>query len=350
MDRTHSSRRQFLGALATVGATSLAPPGVLRSQVSAGRLIDVHQHFVSPSFHTFLSAKNTPATPIPGIAAWRDYSPARAVAELDRVGIETAMLSITAPGVWFGDAAEARRLAREMNEFAAARMVGDHRGRFGLFAVLPLPDVDGALAEIEYALDTLAADGFGLLTSYGNAWLGDPAFAPVLDELNRRQAVVYVHPTDAACCQGLLPRVPNQMLEYPMDTTRTIASLVVSETATRCPDVRFVFSHAGGTLVGVAGRLLGAEMTAENLANRPEPNSRLHHLRRFYYDTAGSANPVNMQALKTLVGVSQIVFGTDAPFFDGAPQVRGLDSAGFSAAELARVERANALGLLPRLA
>lgn len=350
MHRTNPSRRRFLGALAAIGATSWLPARMAPAQASAARRIDVHQHFVSPSFHAFLNAKNSPATPIPGIAAWRDYSPARALAELDRVGIETAMLSITAPGVWFGDAAEARRLAREMNEFAAARMVGDHKGRFGLFAVLPLPDVDGALREIEYALDTLAADGFGVLTSYGNAWLGDPAFAPVLDELNRRKAVVYVHPTDAACCQGLLPRVPNQMLEYPMDTTRTIASLIVSEAATRCPDVRFIFSHAGGTLVGVAGRLLGAEMTAENLARTPEANSRLHHLRRFYYDTAGSANPVNMQALKTLVGMSQIVFGTDAPFVDGAPQVRGLQAAGFSAAELARVERANALPLLPRFA
>jgi predicted TIM-barrel fold metal-dependent hydrolase len=338
-----------LGKLATLGAASLLPAQTLRSQGNSRR-IDVHQHFVSPRFHAFLNAKNTPAAPIPGIAAWRDYSPARAVEELDRVGIETAMLSITAPGVWFGDAEEARGLAREMNEIAAARMVGDHRGRFGLFAVLPLPDVDGALSEIEHALDTLNADGFGLLTSYGNAWLGDPSFAPVLDELNRRKAIVYVHPTDAACCSGLLPRVPNQMLEYPMDTTRTIASLIVSDTATRCPDVRFVFSHAGGTLIGIAGRLLGAEMSAENLARAPEANSRLHHLRRFHYDTAGSANPVNMQALKTLVGVPQIVFGTDAPFFDGAPQLAGLQTAGFSAAELARVERSNALALLPRFA
>jgi 6-methylsalicylate decarboxylase len=347
LQRTNPGRRRFLGTLASVGTASLLPTGVLRAQNGARR-IDVHQHFVSPSFHAYLNGKNSPAAPIPGIAAWREYSPARAVEELDRVGIETAMLSITAPGVWFGDAEEARRLAREMNEFAAARMVGDHKGRFGLFAVLPLPDVEGSLREIEFALDTLKADGFGILTSYGNAWLGDPAFAPVLDELNRREAVVYVHPTDAACCSGLLPRVPNQMLEYPMDTMRTVASLVVSETATRCPDVRFIFSHAGGPLIGVAGRLLAAEMSAENLAKTPEPNTRLHHLRRFYYDTAGSANPVNMQGLKTLVGISQIVFGTDAPFFDGAPQVRGLEAAGFTAAELARVERTNALAFLPR--
>lgn len=349
MQRIDTSRRRLLGTVATVAAASLLPVGISRSQRGVRR-IDVHQHFVSPSFQAFLNAKNSPESPVPGLAAWRDYSPAWAIEQLDRVGIETAMLSITAPGVWFGDAEEARRLAREMNEFAAARMVGDHQGRFGLFAVLPLPDVDGALSEIAYALDTLKADGFGVLTSYGRAWLGDPSFAPVLDELNRRKALVYVHPTDATCCQGLLPRVPNQMLEYPMDTMRTITSLIVSETATRCPDVRFIFSHAGGPLVGVAGRLLGAEMSADNLAKRPEPNSRLHHLRRFYYDTAASANPVNMQALKTLVGVSQIVFGTDAPFVDGAPQVRGLQSAGFNSDELARVERDNALALLPRFA
>lgn len=343
------TRRRVLAAAAGVGVASLWPGGALRSQAAGPRRIDVHQHFVSPSFYATLGEQNSRA-PVPGFAAWRDYSPARAVEELDRVGIETAMLSITAPGVWFGDAAQARRLAREMNEFAAARMVGDHRGRFGLFAVLPLPDVEGSLREIEYALDTLGADGFGLLTSYGNAWLGDASFAPVLDELNRRKAVVYVHPTDAACCQGLLPRVPNQMLEYPMDTMRTIASLIVSDTATRCPDIRFIFSHAGGPLIGVAGRLLGAEMSAENLTRPAAPNSRLHHLRRFYYDTAGSANPLNMQGLRTLVGVERIVFGTDAPFFDGAPQVRGLAAAGFSADDLARVERGNALELLPRFA
>lgn len=348
MDSTHcGDRRRFLGAVAATGAAAMLPRSLV-AQATAHR-IDVHQHFVSPSYYAMLTERNTPAAPVPGFAAWRDYSPARVVENLDGLGIQTAMLSITAPGVWFGNVDEARRLAREMNEYATARMVGDHRGRFGLFAVLPLPDVEGSLREIEYALDTLKADGVGLLTSYGNAWLGDASFAPVLDELNRRKAVVYVHPTDAACCMGLLPRVPNQMLEYPMDTMRTITSLIVSETATRCPDVRFIFSHAGGPLVGVAGRLLGQEMSAENLTKPAAPNSRLHHLRRFYYDTAASTNPVNMQALKTLVGVSQIVFGTDSPFVPAPPQVAGLKTVGFSAEELARVERGNALTLLPRL-
>jgi predicted TIM-barrel fold metal-dependent hydrolase len=340
-------RRQFLSTIAATGVASLVPVPRLTAQTGGASRIDIHQHFVSPSFIAALNAKNK-TTPIPGLAAWKDYSPARALETLDRVGIETAMLSITAPGVWFGDAVEARRLAREMNDYAAARLVGDHKGRFGLFAVLPLPDVDGSLQEMAYAFDTLKADGVGVLTSYGKAFLGDASFAPVLEELNRRKAVVYTHPTDAQCCMGLIPGVANQMLEYPTDTTRTIVSLVVSEAATKYPAIRFIFSHAGGTITSVAGRLLGPTAPPDAFATPPEPNSRLYHLRRFYYDTAGSANPVAMQALKTLVPISQILFGTDAPFFDGAPQVRGLRSSGFTPGELNAIERSNALRLLGR--
>jgi 6-methylsalicylate decarboxylase len=165
------SRRRFLGAMAAASAASLLPRTLLSQP--AARRIDVHQHFVSPSYYSMLTARNSPAAPVPGFAAWKDYSPARVIEQLDQLGIATAMMSMTAPGVWFGDVQEARKLAREMNEYAAARMVGDHKGRFGLFAVLPLPDVEGSLREIEYALDTLKADGIGVLTSYGNAWLGD---------------------------------------------------------------------------------------------------------------------------------------------------------------------------------
>ena len=341
------NRREFIAALTAMAAAPLMP-GAAQAPTSTPRRIDIHQHFVSPSFLATLGTKNA-VSPVPGFAAWKGYSPARAVETLDRVGVATAMLSITAPGVWFGDVQEARTLAREMNEYAAAKMVGDYKGRFGLFAVLPLPDVPGSLKEVEYALDTLKADGIGVLTSYGNALLGDASFTPLLEELNRRKAVVYTHPTDAMCCQNMIPRVANQMLEDPTDTTRTIVSLIVSEAATKYPDIRFIFSHAGGTITSIAGRLLGAEMTAENLARTPAPNSRLFHLRRFFYDTAGSANPVNMAALKTLVPTTQIVFGTDAPFVDGAPQVAGLQAAGFTADELRAIERDNATRLVPRL-
>jgi predicted TIM-barrel fold metal-dependent hydrolase len=342
----HYTRRLFLGQLAAAGAALIARDASAQAPSSPYRL-DVHQHFVSPAYLAFLDARNA-KTPVPGLANWKGFTPARAVESLDRVGIASAMISLTAPGVWFGDAAEARRLARELNEYAAASMVGAYKGRFGLFAVLPLPDVDGSLREIEYVFDTLKADGVGLLTSYGNQWLGDKAFLPVFDELNRRRAVVYVHPTDAACCPNLVPGVAAQMLEYPTDTTRTIVNLIAGGTASKTPNVRYVFSHAGGTLTAVAGRFLGPQGDGASLAKPAEPDSRLYHLRRFYYDTAGAANPVNMQALKTLVSTSQIVFGTDAPFFDGAPIVQGLRTAGLSDAEIRAIERDNVLKLLPR--
>jgi predicted TIM-barrel fold metal-dependent hydrolase len=326
------------------GATPAAPSGG-----ATPARIDVHPHFVSPSYCAALNVKNAVA-PVPGLAAWKDFSPAKAVADLDRVGIATAMLSMTAPGVWFGNVEEARRLARELNEYATAQMVNAYRKRFGLFAVLPIPDVEGSLTEITYAFDTLAADGVGLLSSYGDKWLGDASFAPIFEELNRRRAVVYVHPTDASCCPNRVPGVAPQMLEWPTDTTRTIVNLVVSGAAAKYPNLRFIFSHAGGSLVGVAGRFLGAAVSAENLAKPAEPGSRLAQVRGFYYDTAGATNPINMQALKALVLTKQIVFGTDAPFFDGAPQAAGLRGSGFTAEELRAVERDNALALLPKYA
>ena len=337
-------RRDFLKGLAVLGAGAVLP---VRQATTDPRRIDVHQHFVSPDYYAMLTRRNA-VSPVPGYGIWRDYSPARNLEEMDRAGVSTAMLSYTAPGVWFGDVQEARRLSRELNEYAAAKMVGAYKGRFGLFAVLPLPDVEGSLREIEYAFETLKADGVGLLTSYEDKWLGDPAFNPVFEELNRRKAVVYTHPHEAACCRNGVVGVTPQTLEYPTDTTRAMMSLVVSNTATRCPDVKFIFSHAGGTLVSIAGRFLQAAVSAENLSKPPEANSRLYHVRRFYYDTAGSANPVQMQSLKLLVPPSQIVFGTDFPFANPGATVTGLQGSGFTPDELRGIYRDNALRILPK--
>jgi predicted TIM-barrel fold metal-dependent hydrolase len=346
------SRRDFLKGVVGAGAGALlvttAGTGAQNAAGSARR-IDVHQHFVSPDYYALLTKKNA-SSPVPGFNQWRDYTPERNLTEMDKAGVSTAMLSQTAPGVWFGDVAEARRIAREMNEYAAAKMVGAYKGRFGLFALLPLPDVDGSLREIEYAFDTLKADGVGLLTSYEDKWLGDAAFAPVFDELNRRKAVVYTHPLEATCCRNGVQGVTPQTLEYPTDTTRTLMSLVAGNTATRCPDIKFIFSHAGGTLVSIAGRFLGAQVSAENLGKTPDANSRLYHVRRFFYDTAGSANPVQMQSLKLLVPPSQIVFGTDFPFANPAATVAGLETCGLSVEELRGVYRNNALKFLPKYA
>jgi predicted TIM-barrel fold metal-dependent hydrolase len=282
-----------------------------------------------------------------GYQVWQPYTPAKALEDMDRGGVAVSLLSITTPGIWFGDKDETRRMARELNEYGA-KMVSDYKGRFGLFAVLPLPDVDASLREIEYAFNTLKADGVGLLSSYGNRWHGDPEFAPVFAELNRRRAVVYTHAAAPPCCQNLQPGINETTIEYNTDTSRTIISLIESGRATQCPDIQFIFSHAGGTIPSLAGRFLGQAASAESLAKPAEPNSRLYHLRRFYYDTAGSANPVQMVSLKMIVPTTQIVFGTDFPFGNSAGTGRGLQTCGFTADELRGIDRDNALRILPR--
>ena len=154
---------------------------------------------------------------------------------------------------------------------------------------MPLPDVDGTLAEIAYALDTLRADGIGLFTSYRDIWLGNDAFIPVMAELNRRKAVVFVHPTAAACCMNLIPDVPPGMMEYGTDTTRAIVGLMFSGAAVRFPDIRFIWSHAGGTAPFLAGRI---EAAVGRLIDREMrlPNGAIHEMKRFFYDIAGAAN------------------------------------------------------------
>ena len=178
----HHSRRSFLTGLTAVGASAVFTTMNSRAQgpASQPRRIDVHQHYSSPAYFELLTRRNAIT-----VNQFRNYTPARNLEEMEKAGITTAMLSPTAPAVWFGDVEEARRAARELNEYAAAKMVGEYKGRFGLFATLPMPDIDGTLREIEYAYDTLKVDGVAFLTSYDNAWLGDKKFDPIFDELNR---------------------------------------------------------------------------------------------------------------------------------------------------------------------
>jgi len=348
-------RRDFL-----TGATALGTGGWLsryqllgQDRAPNARAIDLHHHFVSPAYVKALSAKE--GHHAAGYTTWfaldrlKDYTPDKDIETMDQDGVAASILSCTSPGVWFGRPEEARTLAREMNEFGA-RAVSDHQGRLGLFAVLPLPVIDDSLREIEYAFDTLKADGVGLLTSYGNHWLGDAVFQPVFDELNRRRAVVYTHPIDASCCQDIQPDVNPPTIEYNTDTARTIFSLLVKDAATRYANIRFVFSHGGGTMPSLVQRFgIGQPDTIADILARPaEPNSRLAHLRRFYYDTAQSTNPVQMQGLKLIAGASQIVFGTDFPFGSAARHLQGLQKCGFNAAELRAIHRENALRVLPK--
>jgi predicted TIM-barrel fold metal-dependent hydrolase len=227
--------------------------------------------------------------------------------------------------------------------------VQDHPTRFGLFGAMPLPDVDATLKEIEYAYDTLKADGVHLFTSYGDVWLGDDRFEPVMAELNRRKAVVHVHPTAANCCRNLVPNVPPNILEYGTDTTRAMLGIMFSGTATRFPDTRFIWSHAGGTAPFLTGRI---ERGAQNMKQREQhlPQGATHELRRFYYDVAGAANATALSSLLQLVSVDRVLFGTDfPPAGPSADVVSSLAKLGFSAADMLAIDRGNALKLFPRL-
>ena len=306
--------------------------------------IDVHHHILPPDYVAAVGDDRIG----PLILAGRtpEWTPEMSVEAMDRHGIATAVTSISAPGLWFGDDEESVRLARLCNEYAAG-IRRDHPGRFGVFASLPLPDVDASLAEIEYALDTLEADGIGLLTSYGDRYPGDPAFAPVFDELDRRGAVVYFHPTNAPCSQ-CLPEIPAATLDFPFDTTRAVVSLLYSGTFARCRNIRFVFSHAGGTVPFLAERI--ARLGARPGFKEKVPNGVLPELERLYYDTALSANWLAFRSLLELVTPDKVLFGSDYPFAPEATMaatVKGLIELGLEPEVLQGIERDNALTLFP---
>jgi len=343
----HPTRRAILSGMAALGASALLPSSESSAQAQNGnpRRLDFHHHFVSPKWMSFLTSKNA-VKPVQGFETFKGYSPAKAIEAMDQGGVAMAFLSVTTPGVWFGDSDETRRAARELNEYAAT-IVADHKGRFGHFAVLPLPDVDASLREIEYAFDTLKADGVGFLSSYRDRWLGDETFAPVWAELNRRKAVVFTHATAPDCCMwNFVPKLSPITVEFSSDLARTIVNLIESGTANRTPDVRYIWSHGGGTIM--AARYLGAAGSRESLARPAEPNSRLYHLRRFYYDTASAADEVHMQLLKMTVSASQIVFGTDVPWGNPASIVAGLQKCSFTPEELRAIDRENGLRILPK--
>jgi predicted TIM-barrel fold metal-dependent hydrolase len=302
--------------------------------------IDVHHHLFPPSFVAGLVDSGHYLSH--GIA--RNWTPRVSIEDMDAAGVATAYTSITAPG--FDVVAPERRIAatRECNDYGA-QMARDFPGRFGLFASLPLPDVDASLREIGYALDVLKADGIGLLTSYRDKWLGDPAFAPVMDELERRKAVAYVHPTTPECCRNLMPGIADWVIEFPVDTTRTIASLLFSGTIARCPNIRFVFAHLGGILPLVADHLVRAAQVDRKLAVTAGVDV-LEKLKTFHYDTALRAHPAALKAALELIGVPQLLFGSDAPLRRSRDQLQGLLEYGFSAQDLAAIEAGNARRLL----
>ncbi len=329
----------------TVTSAPMAGTGSAAPALNLGRggRVDVHHH----------------ASPAPWVALGRSrgvdgpavsWTVEKSLADMDRAGVQTAMLSVTTPGIVFPDMdrATSRKLARDCNEWLA-RLVADHPGRFGFFAALPMLDTEGALQEMAYALDTLKADGIGMLTSYEDKWLGDPSFFPIMEELDRRRAVVYTHPTAPACCRSLQANVQPVMIEFGTDTTRTIASILFNGNASRFREIRWIFSHGGGTMPYLVERFVRNPILVPGSAAL-FPQGVLPELRRFYYDTAQVPNAAALSALTKVVPPSQIVFGTDYPYRTALDHVQGLRAAGlFDDTTLAMIERQTPLSLLPRV-
>jgi 6-methylsalicylate decarboxylase len=329
--------------MAAVGA--VATPlhlngGSAQTPAAATSRIDIHHHFAPPAW--IAEVKGRPLLQ-PANATW---TPEQSIDDMDRAGTAAAVISITNPGLWFGDNAAAARLARACNEYGA-KLVQRYPRRFGLFAVMPLPSVDATLEEIAYAYDVLKADGIALFTSYGDIWLGNSVLRPVMEELNRRRAVVHVHPTAANCCRNLPYGVAPNVIEYGTDTTRALIGVTFSGDTTRYPEIRFIWSHAGGSAPFLARRIEGNAASA--LAQMPA--GFIAEAKKCWYDTAGATNRGAIASLVELVPSSQILFGTDfPPGGTNAALARALrDLALFSDDDLRAIERDNAVRLLPRL-
>jgi predicted TIM-barrel fold metal-dependent hydrolase len=311
------------------------------------RRIDVHQHYLAKHYLDAVGMDRITANST--VRSLPEWSVAGSLELMDKVGIDSAILSVSDPGIELETDERTARLARECNE-GQARVVSDRPTRFGFFAALPLPNVADTLREIAYCLDDLHADGVGMLSNYRGAYVGDPAFWPVFEELDRRRAILFVHPTRPSGTSGI-PGMAPAILEFPFDTTRAIVSLLYYGTAARFPNVRVIWTHGGGAMPYMAGR------TAVVSARDPKfqqsgPGRLVPALQNFYYDLTQSASRPTFAALRSLVPYEKLLYGSDRPFA-AENQVRlamddfaGLD---LTDAERSAITRDNAVALFPRL-
>ncbi|MEY9932472.1 putative TIM-barrel fold metal-dependent hydrolase [Catenulispora sp. GP43] len=310
--------------------------------------VDIHHHML-PDF--FWQATNEADDPVGGIAP-PPWSLTGALDFLDEAGIDVAVTSISTPGVHTGDDAAAGTLARRCNELAATQ-IREHPERFAAFAALPLPDVDGALAELEYALDELHLDGVVLFSNARGTYLGDRRFDPLFDELQRRAAVVFIHPNASPDPAAHALGLPDSLIDFTADTTRAVAHMHYSNTFARTPDVKYVISHAGGTVPYLAGRF-GIVDAMDVIPGGADRTSAADTFRRLYWDTALSWTDPVLRHLRSVVGIDHVVFGTDYPYLrhDMAVDCRRQieHSEELTDTERSAVLSGTALKLIPRLA
>jgi predicted TIM-barrel fold metal-dependent hydrolase len=343
------SRRKVLGMMSAVGVgMTLSPRSFAQSAGAGPRIIDTHHHIFPPKFTARNLKRMTDDSPtFPG-SFYQNWTPHYSLDQMDQQGVATAIGSMTSPGIWFGDNEEGRKNARDCNEYGA-KLAQDFPGRFGMWGAIPLPDTEGSLREIAYIYDTLKLDGIGLLTSYDDGkLLGHPNFSPVLEELNLRKAVTFVHPT-VSCCAMPVAHVNRVAIDFPTDTTRTITDLIYSGSLMRFPNIRWIFSHGGGTVLMLMARLAGAGLTPEERA-ATIPIGFGHELEKLYYDVASVAlSPSAMAAVFKAIPKEHLLFGSDIPFFTIERIATAVNKFDVSGGDLRMIQRENALQLLPRL-
>ncbi len=312
--------------------------------------IDVHAHFLPEVYARALGRAGLRTLdggfPVP------QWSAAAAIEMMDRQEIATAIVSLSSPSAHFLPPAERPTLVAEVNN-AGAELVRSHPGRFGYFASLAMPDISASLAEIGRAFDELGADGVILQTNTDGTYLGSPAFAPILAELNRRKATLFLHPTSPACFEALGLGRPAPLLEFPLDTTRTIVDLLYARALQTNPDIKVIVPHGGAALPALIARI-AAFANLPIIEPRPTSEAEVFEtLERLYYDVALSAHPVPFAALRRIAPITQILFGSDWPFTPEAGVARNVhqltQANGLSEGEARAIARNNAERVFPRL-
>jgi 6-methylsalicylate decarboxylase len=318
-----------------------------RAEEMALSRIDTHHHLFPSKYLAAIEQHGVKAAG--GGIAFPEWSPAASLEMMDRYGIQTAILSLSSPGVYFGDVRLARDLARICNDYGA-ELVRQYPERLGYFASVPLPATGDAVAEAAYAYDTLNCDGVVLLSDVGDRFLGDPEFEELMQELNRRNAIVFVHPNVHSTSRQLGLKFPEALFEFLADTTRAVLNLTLSGTLERNPNIRWILSHAGGAIPSHAWRWALADRNP--IVEKNAPKGVLAYLRQLYFDTALSPSRYAMKPAIDLAGSNHIVFGSDFPYVHGEVldfEIKELDQLDvFDADARQAMTRTNALSLFPR--
>jgi predicted TIM-barrel fold metal-dependent hydrolase len=312
----------------------------------SSRRIDVHFHHIPPFYADAVYAAGRG----PAIGRYPEWTPELALDLMDRSDIQVALTSLAQPGVGFGTQAGAELLARRCNDYAA-ELIARWPSRFGAFATVPMWSIEGAIREIAHCLDDLPFEGVSLFASYGERFLGDAWFDPVLEALNDRSAVVFVHPGLHPSSATLALPWPGFMMEYLFDTTRAVVNLIFTRAIERYPRIRFILPHAGGLAPYFAWRLSVSPMIDKRLPQLSREQV-LADLAHFWYDNALAPGDQTFGALDHVARPERVVFGSDFPFANArviAEALRTHESGLHTPERLAAIDRANALALFPRL-